>query len=76
MLSSHGLAASLGHSAASEYIRRSTTSPTDSTHPPSSLMMTEANLTRLVSNLTRVGSAALKVEYVVRVILRAVDDTV
>ena len=39
-------------------------------------MMTEANLTRLVSNLTRVGSAALKVEYVVRVILRAVDDTV
>lgn len=39
-------------------------------------MMTEANLTRLVSNLTRVCSAALKVEYVVRVILRAVDDTV
>ena len=57
-----GLAASLGYGAASEYLRRSTTSsPTDSTDPPSSLMMTEANLTRLVSKLTRMRGAALKV---------------
>ncbi|KAI9435456.1 ABC1-domain-containing protein [Lactarius indigo] len=36
-----GLAASLGYGAASEYLRRSTTS-TNSTDPPPSLMMTEA----------------------------------
>jgi aarF domain-containing kinase len=56
-----GLAASLGYGAASEYLRRSTTSSTDSTDSPSSLMMTEANLTRLVSKLTRMRGAALKV---------------
>ena len=56
-----GLAASLGYGAASELLRRSTASPTDSTDPPSSLMMTEANLTRLVSKLTRMRGAALKV---------------
>ena len=55
-----GLAASLGYGAASEYLRRSTSS-TDSVDPPSSLMMTEANLTRLVSKLTRMRGAALKV---------------
>ncbi|KAH9003769.1 ABC1-domain-containing protein [Lactarius hatsudake] len=55
-----GLAASLGYGAASEFLRRSTTS-TNSTDPPSSLMMTEANLTRLVSKLTRMRGAALKV---------------
>ena len=56
-----GLAASLGYGAASEYLRRSTASSTDSADPPSSLMMTEANLTRLVSKLTRMRGAALKV---------------
>jgi hypothetical protein len=56
-----GLAASLGYGAASELLRRSTTSPTDSAGHPSSLMMTEANLTRLVSKLTRMRGAALKV---------------
>ena len=57
-----GLAASLGYGAASEFLRRSTaSSPTDSTDPPSSLMMTEANLTRFVSKLTRMRGAALKV---------------
>ena len=55
-----GLAASLGYGAASEFLRRSTTS-TNSTESPSSLMMTEANLTRLVSKLTRMRGAALKV---------------
>ncbi|KAI0262262.1 ABC1 family-domain-containing protein [Russula aff. rugulosa BPL654] len=55
-----GLAASLGYGAASELLRRSTTSA-DSTDSPSSLMMTEANLTRLVSKLTRMRGAALKV---------------
>ena len=55
-----GLAASLGYGAASEFLRRSTTS-TDSTESPSSLMMTEANLTRLVSKLTQMRGAALKV---------------
>jgi aarF domain-containing kinase len=55
-----GLAASLGYGAASELLRRSTTS-TNSTESPSSLMMTEANLMRLVSKLTRMRGAALKV---------------
>jgi aarF domain-containing kinase len=55
-----GLAASLGYGAASEFLRRSTTS-NNSAENPSSLMMTEANLTRLVSKLTRMRGAALKV---------------
>jgi len=56
-----GLAASLGYGAASELIRRSTapTEPTES--PPSSLMMTEVNLTRIVSKLTQMRGAGLKV---------------
>ncbi|KAI9451411.1 ABC1-domain-containing protein [Lactarius psammicola] len=56
-----GLAASLGYGAASEFLRRSTTSTSNSTDPLPSLMMTEANLTRLVSKLTRMRGAALKV---------------
>ena len=56
-----GLAASLGYGAASEFLRRSTTSTTNSTDLSSSLMMTEANLTRFVSKLTRMRGAALEV---------------
>ena len=56
-----GLAASLGYGAASEFLRRSTTTTTNSTDPPPPLMMTEANLTRLVSKLARMRGAALKV---------------
>jgi hypothetical protein len=55
-----GLAASLGYGAASEFLRRSVTSP-ESSESSSSLMMTEANLTRLVSKLTQMRGAALKV---------------
>ncbi|KAI0270393.1 ABC1 family-domain-containing protein [Gloeopeniophorella convolvens] len=54
-----GLAASLGYGAASELVRRSTSS-SNSDAQPSSLMMTEANLTRLVSKLTQMRGAALK----------------
>ncbi len=56
-----GLAASLGYGAASEFLRRSTTPSHNPTDSRSSLMMTEANLTRLVSKLTRMRGAALKV---------------
>jgi hypothetical protein len=55
-----GLAATLGYGAASELLRRSTAS-TESTGSSSSLMITEANLTRLVSKLTQMRGAALKV---------------
>jgi aarF domain-containing kinase len=55
-----GLAASLGYGVASEFLRRSVTS-SESPEPAPSLMMTEANLTRLVSKLTRMRGAALKV---------------
>ncbi|KAJ6476371.1 ABC1-domain-containing protein [Mycena sanguinolenta] len=52
-----GLAASLGYGAASEVIRRSTR-PTQG--PQQSVMMTEANITRLVSKLSQMRGAALK----------------
>lgn len=52
-----GLAASLSYGAASELLRRSTTSHADSTQP---VMMTEANITRLVSKLSQMRGAALK----------------
>jgi aarF domain-containing kinase len=60
MFAVSGLAASLGYGAASEFLRRSVTSA-DPSRSPSSLIMTEANLTRLVSKLTRMRGAALKV---------------
>ncbi|KAJ6501813.1 ABC1-domain-containing protein [Mycena vulgaris] len=53
-----GLAASLGYGAASEIIRR-TASP-GSEGPQQSVMMTEANITRLVSKLSQMRGAALK----------------
>ncbi|KAJ7191652.1 ABC1-domain-containing protein [Mycena pura] len=53
-----GLAASLGYGAASEIIRRSTKSGSEG--PQQSLMMTEANITRLVSKLSQMRGAALK----------------
>ncbi|KAF8169115.1 ABC1 family-domain-containing protein [Mycena galopus ATCC 62051] len=53
-----GLAASLGYGAASEIIRR-TASPS-SEGPQQSVMMTEANITRLVSKLSQMRGAALK----------------
>ncbi|KAG1733737.1 ABC1-domain-containing protein [Suillus lakei] len=52
-----GLAASLSYGAASELLRRSTTSNADGTQP---IMMTEANITRLVSKLSQMRGAALK----------------
>lgn len=53
-----GLAASLGYGAASEIIRR-TASP-GAEGPQQSVMMTEANITRLVSKLSQMRGAALK----------------
>ncbi|KAF8130305.1 ABC1-domain-containing protein [Boletus edulis] len=53
-----GLAASLGYGAASEVIRRSTTASDD--RQQGSLMMTEANIKRLVSKLSQMRGAALK----------------
>ncbi|KAI0338606.1 ABC1-domain-containing protein [Trametopsis cervina] len=52
-----GLAASLGYGAASELVRRSAQS---SESQSSSVMMTEANINRLVSKLTQMRGAALK----------------
>lgn len=57
MKSKIGLAASLGYGAASEIIRR-TGSQSDA--QPPSVMMTEANVTRLVSKLSQMRGAALK----------------
>ncbi|KAJ7621624.1 ABC1-domain-containing protein [Mycena polygramma] len=54
-----GLAASLGYGAASEIIRR-TASSSGPDDPPQSVMMTEANITRLVSKLSQMRGAALK----------------
>ncbi|KAF8556784.1 ABC1-domain-containing protein [Imleria badia] len=53
-----GLAAALGYGAASEIIRRSTATSDDSQQ--GSLMMTEANIKRLVSKLSQMRGAALK----------------
>ncbi len=55
---SPGLAASLGYGAASELLRRSTTSSNE--QAPASLMLTEGNIKRLVSKLTQMRGAALK----------------
>jgi aarF domain-containing kinase len=52
-----GLAASLSYGAASEAIRRTTGTSQQST---GSLMMTEANVQRLVDKLVRMRGAALK----------------
>ncbi|KAI0310776.1 hypothetical protein OF83DRAFT_1178206 [Amylostereum chailletii] len=52
-----GLAASLGYGAASELVRRSTTSSGSSTP----VMFTEANISRLVNKLSQMRGAALKV---------------
>ncbi|KAF5329359.1 hypothetical protein D9619_009181 [Psilocybe cf. subviscida] len=51
-----GLAASLGYGAASEVLRRTGTGSQDQ----SSVMMTEANIKRLVSKLSQMRGAALK----------------
>ncbi|KAJ7085382.1 ABC1-domain-containing protein [Mycena belliarum] len=53
-----GLAASLGYGAASEIIRRTASSGSDGSQQ--SVMMTEANITRLVSKLSQMRGAALK----------------
>ncbi|KAK7029904.1 atypical kinase COQ8, mitochondrial [Favolaschia claudopus] len=53
-----GLAASLGYGAASEIIRRSSQSASNDAQQ--SVMMTEANVTRLVSKLSQMRGAALK----------------
>ncbi|KAI0702671.1 ABC1 family-domain-containing protein [Earliella scabrosa] len=53
-----GLAASLGYGAASELLRRSTSTSDD--QAPQSLMLTEGNIKRLVSKLTQMRGAALK----------------
>ena len=53
-----GLAASLSYGAASELLRRTTSSADE--HASSSLMMTEGNIKRLVSKLTQMRGAALK----------------
>lgn len=55
-LGSTGLAASLGYGAASEVLRRTGTGSQDQ----SSIMMTEANIKRLVSKLSQMRGAALK----------------
>lgn len=52
-----GLAASLGYGAASEVLRRTSSSSHDQ---QSSVMMTEANIKRLVSKLSQMRGAALK----------------
>lgn len=53
-----GLATSLGYGVASEIIRRSTA--TSDHGQQGSLMMTEANIKRLVSKLSQMRGAALK----------------
>lgn len=53
-----GLAASLGYGAASEIIRRSTVASNDDKQ--GSLIMSEANIKRLVSKLSQMRGAALK----------------
>lgn len=53
-----GLAASLGYGAASEILRRTTSSSNGS--QPSSLLLTESNVKRLVAKLTQMRGAALK----------------
>lgn len=53
-----GLAASLSYGAASEIIRRSTVASNDSQQ--GSLIMSEANIKRLVSKLSQMRGAALK----------------
>ncbi|KAF7345013.1 Atypical kinase COQ8, mitochondrial [Mycena venus] len=53
-----GLAASLGYGAASEIIRRTGNSGSEGSQQ--SVMMTEANITRLVSKLSQMRGAALK----------------
>lgn len=53
-----GLAASLGYGAASEILRRTTSSSDNG--QPSSLLLTEANVRRLVAKLTQMRGAALK----------------
>lgn len=54
-----GLAASLGYGAASEILRRSV-SGEESSQNGGSLMLTESNVKRLVSKLTKMRGAALK----------------
>jgi len=55
-----GLAASLGYGAASEIVRRSVSSE-ESSQSGGSLMLTESNVKRLVTKLTRMRGAALKI---------------
>jgi len=52
-----GLAASLGMGAASELIRRQTSSE----HTERSIMMSEGNIRKLVSKLSQMRGAALKI---------------
>ena len=56
-----GLAASLSFGAASELVRRSASSSESANAGSGSLMLTEANVTRLVSKLSQMRGAALKI---------------
>ncbi|KZP27949.1 ABC1-domain-containing protein [Athelia psychrophila] len=55
-----GLAASMSYGAASEILRRSTTSSDGDVANTGSVMMTEANIKRLVAKLSQMRGAALK----------------
>ncbi|KAJ4480733.1 ABC1 family-domain-containing protein [Lentinula lateritia] len=55
-----GLAASLGYGAASEFLRPSTSSVNASGTPNRSALLTDANIGRLVSKLSQMRGAALK----------------
>ncbi|KAF8828667.1 hypothetical protein HHX47_DHR3000122 [Lentinula edodes] len=55
-----GLAASLGYGAASEFLRPSTSSANASDTPNRSVLLTDANIGRLVSKLSQMRGAALK----------------
>lgn len=59
-LSLTGLAASLGYGAASEFLRPSTSSVNASGTPNRSALLTDANIGRLVSKLSQMRGAALK----------------
>jgi aarF domain-containing kinase len=58
MLVCAGLAASLGYGVASEMLRRA--GSTSDTSTSSSMIMTEANIKRLVGKLSKMRGAALK----------------
>ena len=53
-----GLAASLGYGAATEALRRASSSSSEDSHTP--LMMSSSNVSRLVEKLSKMRGAALK----------------